>query len=172
LQLSPNADTDTINRVFRLLAARYHPDNAETGDPEIFRKLAEAHSALVDPQRRAAYDACYRSNRRLRWKIFDTAAVTCGTAGEKRKRKGILAAAYAKRIQQPEHPGVALRELEELLDCPREHLEFAIWYLKEQGLLARADNGRIQITAKGVDAAEENDFVPRDATHLLSAPPA
>jgi len=170
LQLSPNADTDTVNRVFRLLAARYHPDNTETGNDEMFRRIAEAHRVLNDPERRAGYDATYRINRHLRWKIFDSAAVTCGKEAEKRKRSAILAAAYAKRLQQPDQPGVALRELEDLLDCPREHLEFAIWYLKENGLINRADNGRVQITVRGVDFAEElPGVVPADANHLLNA---
>ena len=36
LQLSPKADPDTIHRVYRLLAQRYHPDNHETGDQDSF----------------------------------------------------------------------------------------------------------------------------------------
>jgi len=36
LQISPNADTDTIHRVFQLLAARLHPDNPQTGDRDKF----------------------------------------------------------------------------------------------------------------------------------------
>ena len=34
LQISPNADPDTVTRVFRLLARRLHPDQAETGNEE------------------------------------------------------------------------------------------------------------------------------------------
>jgi curved DNA-binding protein CbpA len=30
LQISPNADMEMIERVFRLLAKRYHPDNTQT----------------------------------------------------------------------------------------------------------------------------------------------
>ena len=32
LQVSPNADLDTIHRVYRLLAQRFHPDNRESGN--------------------------------------------------------------------------------------------------------------------------------------------
>jgi hypothetical protein len=32
LQVSRQADTDTIRRVFHILAQRYHPDNRETGN--------------------------------------------------------------------------------------------------------------------------------------------
>ena len=34
LQISPNAEPDTIHRVYRFLAARFHPDNPETGDAD------------------------------------------------------------------------------------------------------------------------------------------
>ena len=32
LQVSPTAEIDTIHRVYRLLAQRFHPDNRETGN--------------------------------------------------------------------------------------------------------------------------------------------
>ena len=39
LQISPNADLDTIERVYRLLAKRYHPDNQTSGSIEKFERL-------------------------------------------------------------------------------------------------------------------------------------
>lgn len=60
LQLSPNADGETISRVYRLLAARYHPDNRETGNSEKFLRLSEAYQILSDPAKRARYDVGYR----------------------------------------------------------------------------------------------------------------
>ena len=32
LQISPNADPDTVHRVYRFLAARFHPDNQKSGN--------------------------------------------------------------------------------------------------------------------------------------------
>jgi hypothetical protein len=86
MQLSPNADADTIARVYRMLAMRYHPDNGQTGNSELFVRLSEAHAVLIDPLRRAAYDVKHLESKRLRWKIFDQAAVTLGSEGEVRKR--------------------------------------------------------------------------------------
>ena len=37
LQISPNADPDTVHRVYRLLAQRFHPDNKETGSDVRFQ---------------------------------------------------------------------------------------------------------------------------------------
>ena len=44
LQINPRAEIETIDRVYRMLAARYHPDNQQTGDAERFRVLTEAIS--------------------------------------------------------------------------------------------------------------------------------
>jgi curved DNA-binding protein CbpA len=60
MQLSPRADAETISRVYRLLAARYHPDNRETGNSEKFIRLSEAYQILSNPEKRARYDAGYR----------------------------------------------------------------------------------------------------------------
>ena len=45
LQVSPRADRETIQRVFRYLAKRYHPDNRDSGDPDRFKQLLEAGEA-------------------------------------------------------------------------------------------------------------------------------
>ena len=42
MQVSQRAESATISRVFRHLAKRYHPDNQETGNRELFDQLAEA----------------------------------------------------------------------------------------------------------------------------------
>jgi hypothetical protein len=154
LQLSPNADPDTIHRVFRIMAQRYHPDNRETGNEEQFKALLAAYHVLCDPEKRAAYDIHRGTAEQERWRVFDEFDATQGVEAEKRKRQGILSVLYTKRLRQPEQPYLNLRELEDLLGCPREHLEFSIWYLKESACIVRSDNGRFAITARGVDQAE------------------
>ncbi len=56
MQLSPGAGAAAISRAYRLLALRYHPDNIETGNSEMFLRLSEAYQILSDPQKRASYD--------------------------------------------------------------------------------------------------------------------
>jgi hypothetical protein len=155
LQLSPNADSETIHRVYRLLAQRYHPDNADTGNSELFVQLTEAFQALSDPERRAAYDARHTSDRKLRWKIFDQAEVATGPDVEKRKRQGILALLYATTVKDPERASMTVHSFEEMLGCPREHLEAALWYLKGKGYVQRSDGGRYTLTVHGFEEAEE-----------------
>jgi hypothetical protein len=91
LQLSPNAHSETIESVFRILAKRYHPDNKVTGTAEKFNVLTI--------------------------------------------------------------------ELERILGCPEKHMEFHIWYLREKRWIERMDSGGFAITADGVDAAREQDFL-------------
>jgi curved DNA-binding protein CbpA len=155
LQLSPNAATETIQRIYRVLAQRYHPDNGETGDEKTFQRVLQAYRVLSEPEKRASYDAQHQASRALRWKIFDQAKSSQGVEGEKRKRWGILSLLYTKMAETSRQPGMMLRDIEELLGCPREHLEFTLWYLKQKGHIVGPDNGRYIITAEGVDLVEE-----------------
>jgi hypothetical protein len=174
LQLSAKADSDTIHRVYRLLAQRFHPDNRDTGDEEEFKRITRAYEILGDPARRASYDAQFSRARERQWKVFHTAKGARGLPSEKPKRFAILHALYLKRVMEPHSPTVGVLELEDLLAIPREHLEFPIWYLKERGFLLRGDSNRLQITAAGVDHAEalaEEDRLMPPGKRLLSAAP-
>src|SRR6187431_3752357 len=84
LQLSPNADGETIDRVYRILVRRYHPDNQETGDPERFTMIVRAHKILSDSEARAAYDVTYEENRASVLKIFDETSRPDSYDGDKR----------------------------------------------------------------------------------------
>lgn len=168
LQISHNADSETIHRVFRILAQRYHPDNLETGDPESFRQISDAYHVLSDPERRAAFDVQHRESRRLSWKIFDQSSSTQGVEAEQRKRRGVLTLLYRKRLGDPERPYLTLHEFEELLGVPKEHLEFSLWYLKEGQFVQRADNGRHTITLKGVELAESLEDRRADSANVIA----
>ena len=172
LQISPNADPDMIHRVYRLLAQRYHPDNTASGDEQAFRAITEAYRVLSEPEKRAAYDVNLHAYRQVRWRIFDQKQAAKGKLAEKSKRRGIIDLLYTQRANQPEKPSMNLLELEDLLGCPREHLEFSLWYLKENGLVQRMDNGRYAVTAKGVDWAENEEAAENvREDRLLTASP-
>jgi hypothetical protein len=94
MQLSPNADAETISRVYRMLAFRYHPDNMETGDSETFIRLSEAHDVLSDPEKRASYDASNRCAQRPRLKNFGEAPPSAISAREKQRYLEVVTAAY------------------------------------------------------------------------------
>jgi DnaJ domain/PilZ domain len=160
LQLGRNADTDTIHRVYRMLAQRYHPDNTESGSAERFRQVLEAYRALSDPEQRAAYDAIHLDTQRVRWRIFDQNTSIDEFEAEKAKRKGVLALLYRKRVTSPREPTMSLQDIEDLLAVPREHLEFTFWFLRENNWVIRSDNGRFAVTVQGVEQLERTG-VPR-----------
>lgn len=172
LQLSPNADPEAIHRVYRLLAQRYHPDNRDSGDEQVFRRVLQAFHVLSDPEKRAAYDTQYQAGRALRWKVFDQRRALHGAEAERTIRGSILKILRAQRLEQPNHPGVNVRDLEQLLGCPREHLEFSLWYLKAKGLVTAGDHGRYTITAEGVDTLEQMPLTSAPLSRALPSPEA
>jgi hypothetical protein len=157
LQVSRHADTDTIRRVFHVLAQRYHPDNQETGNQERFRHVVEAHAVLSDPEHRAAHDVYLANEDKVRFKIFDNLQSTQGVQAEIRKRQGILRLLYTKRLTDPHQPAMRARDFAEMLACPLEHLEFSLWFLKENKLITRSDNNHFEITWQGVTAFETEE---------------
>lgn len=54
LGVSQDASTDEINKAFRKLAVKYHPDAG--GDAEKFKKISQAYDVLSDSKKRAEYD--------------------------------------------------------------------------------------------------------------------
>jgi len=141
LQISPNADKEMIERVFRILAKRYHPDNTETGDAEKFNVLYKAYQVLSDPEKRAAFDAKYEELRASKWKIVEEASQSEGFENDERIRQGVLSLLYVARRQDALNPGMGIMEFEKLLGCPQHHMEFHVWYLKEKNRIRLTDTG-------------------------------
>jgi hypothetical protein len=156
MQISPNAERETIQRVYRLLAARFHPDNPETGDMAKFLLLNEAYRSLIDAAARAAYDAVYQARRFEPIGAFGSKEFAIGIDGESSRRMGILCLLYSRRRAEPERPGLSVLRLEQVMAFPREHLSFALWYLKEKELVSQNEHSDFVITGKGVDYVEEN----------------
>ncbi|WP_457423558.1 DnaJ C-terminal domain-containing protein [Roseateles sp. P5_E7] len=70
LGVQRSATQDEIKRAYRKLARKFHPDVSKEADAESrFKEVAEAHEALIDPERRAAYDDI--SQRHVRGETFE-----------------------------------------------------------------------------------------------------
>jgi curved DNA-binding protein CbpA len=157
LQVNQSADPDTIHRVYRFLAQRFHPDNAESGNADRFREITEAYNVLSDPERRAKYDVVAERNRQARWRL-----VSAGNNSENdfdledRVRLTLLEALYTKRRLEPDSPSIFEGDLEGLIGRPREHLRFTIWYLQQKKFLSRDDSSKLIITVDGVEHLEKN----------------
>jgi curved DNA-binding protein CbpA len=156
LQISPNAEPETVHRVFKMLAQRYHPDNPETGDTERFMLLNQAFDTLSNAELRSSYDTLYQDHRAKPIELFETKDFTIGVEGESNRRMGILCLLYTRRRSDPDDPGISLLEFESIMSFPREHLLFTMWYLKERNLLQMDHSSDYVITGDGVDYVEAN----------------
>src|SRR6266480_3516325 len=94
LQISRNADVETIHRVYRIMAARFHPDNPSTGDTEAFLLLKRAYQELSDPELRAKYDNSRMMEDDEPLPIFELQDFVYGLKGEVNRRLGVLALLY------------------------------------------------------------------------------
>ena len=157
LQVSSNAEPETIHRVHRYLAQRLHPDNVDTGKEQAFHVLQEAYAVLSHPEKRAQYDVQYERTRQDRWRLVSSGSDSENDfALEQRFRLTVLEALYKQRSVEPETPSLYPGDLEVMIGRPREHLEFTIWYLLQKRLVQRDDMSRLVITAEGVEYLEQN----------------
>ena len=168
LQLSQKADMETIHRVYRIMAARFHPDNPDSGIPERFCSCRKhtAYSAIppAAPLRPAPGR---RMPRPL--PLFQARAFVDEKEGEINRRLGVLCLLYAQRRRVPDHPAIALMSLEAMMSIPREYLEFTLWYLKQKHYVQMDDGADFSLTAAGVDFVEEHTSAQDILLRLLAS---
>jgi len=156
LQVSPNADEDTIQRVFRHLAKKCHPDLPTGGNPELFRQLVKAHDILNDPEKRASYDIKHQEFWDRKWQIIRQATDGSISGNNKEVRERILTVLYVQRRSNPRQAGMGDMELARMLRMPIEFMDFDLWYLRQKGLVERVETGQLAISVSGVDYVEDN----------------
>ena len=154
LEASVNASFETIERVFRFLAKRYHPDCSESGNRQRFEEIVAAYDTLRDPERRAAYDATYESEQAEQSEIVREAGQAANDTADRHR---MLTLFYAQRRRDMRRPGIGITTLEHMMNIPMEVLEFHIWYFRQKGWIDREESGTLSITALGVDKIEANN---------------
>lgn len=169
MQISPNAELETIHRVYRMLATRFHPDNPQSGNTERFLLLNEAFAVLTEPRARADYDLLYHTRRLEPLGVFHMREFALGIEGENSRRMGLLCLLYNRRRTNPESAGMSILEFENLMSIAREHLMFTVWYLKESGLVRQEAGSDYVITAAGAKWVEEHVPANKVLYHLLKA---
>ena len=154
LQISRTADPETIHRVYRFLAGRYHPDNPETGNSEKFSLLRTAYEVLSDPMRRSEYDVACETETPPTAPLSQVIDFMDQLEGELNRRLAVLSVLYFRRRTSPYAPEVSLVEIESRMGFPRDYLDFTMWYLTKKGYITKADNSDFTLTAQGVDFIE------------------
>lgn len=169
MQISPKAELETIKRVYKMLVARLHPDNAETGDAEAFMQLRRGFEVLSDPSARAAYDAEYIGRVQQPVPSVEPSEFANGVDAEMSRRVGILCLLYKQRQTNPARSGLSLLEIEQATKCPQEFVSFTLWYMQNKNYVSTADNSDFVITPAGIDYLEANlPETKRQESGLLS----
>lgn len=142
LQVSRAAQPLIVNKAYRILAAIYHPDNKQSGDPDAFQRVVEAYRVLSDPMRRAVYDrekfAGFTNGKHLNGNHpngnHPNGSLVTGTLtdpgnrahDERELRHLILQAAYSTRRSTPGRPGLPLMVIPELFGCSIDDAQFTL----------------------------------------------
>jgi curved DNA-binding protein CbpA len=171
MQISYSAQHETISRVYKMLATRYHPDNPETGDTDHFLKLQKAYAVLSNPERRAAYDDEWNLHYQRPLEVFGMKDFSEGIEGENNRRMGILCLLYNRRKASTEESSMSVLQMETLMAFPREHLMFTLWYLRMKKYVEFNFNSEYEITADGIDLVESR-FSKSTVMQKLIAPPS
>ncbi|KAF0207332.1 MAG: molecular chaperone [Actinobacteria bacterium] len=91
LQVARNAEPEVIEKAYRALALKYHPDTAATPrTAHRMRLINEAYAVLGDPVLRRRYDESRVGEARLRsgWEVFWDAGLV-GLYRERHSRSGV-----------------------------------------------------------------------------------
>jgi hypothetical protein len=167
LQIGQQAEPEAIHRVYKIMAARFHPDNPKTGDLETFLSLKQAYEVLSDPVRRHAFDMRREEENAKPIPVFELKDFVTGVEAEPNRRLGVLSLLYHQRRQDPDHPAVSLLYLEHRMAFPREYLNFTMWYLRAKGYVTAADNADYTISAAGAEFVEANISKSEKLAQLL-----
>jgi curved DNA-binding protein CbpA len=153
LEVSPSASPETIERVFRELARRFHPDNRETGDRTRFDAVLEANNTLKHPVRRAQYDATYQDHLKSQPDRRPDLNGREDIGRDVDIQHKLLSVLYVRRRENIRNPGIGHAELARHAGCSYDHLEFHLWFLKEKGWIGKGEDGLFAITIDGVERA-------------------
>src|ERR1017187_7460618 len=143
MQISRHADIETIHRVYRIMAARFHPDNPRTGNTDTFLLLKSAYEVLADPERRAKYDQTRVVEDEEPLPIFELQDFVYGLRGEVIDK--VLQLEYWQRFLILHHPGLVV--LGPSLRV-RQHLVGA---LKQQECVGIPGSGVVRMKPRGHD---------------------
>jgi curved DNA-binding protein CbpA len=162
-----NADSETIQATYTRLAAKYHPDNPQTGDAHKFECVNQAYEVLCDPQLRAAFDKVKGVDLEGGNPKFSGAEFFRALAQSAGLRAAVLCILYDRRRMKSFKPSLSMRHLEGMLYVGGETLNFALWYLKKRGLVLNDDKSALEITVEGMDFLEQNRPTPEQVMGFI-----
>lgn len=141
-------DAERLDRVYRALAFRYHPDNGDSGDSEIFLRISETYRILSVSKPRPEREIARHDG--TNWQT--------GLRLLKDKRAALLGLLCQRRMSDYRNAFVSPGELESLTGMTPDEIGFTLWYLREKGAVTGSDSSPdYSISAAGVDLLERID---------------
>jgi curved DNA-binding protein CbpA len=167
LGIDPKADSDTIQKAYAKLAQRYFPNNADTGNAEMFDAVNAAYETLSDPELRSIFDKLKGVGQDEGGPKFSGVEFFDTLGREALRRVAVLCVLYDRRLTKPSTPSLSMRHLEIIVDATAAELSSALWYLKQRGLAASDDKSSLQITVDGMDFLETKRPLPEDVMTFI-----
>ncbi len=155
LGVDPKANSDTIQAAYAKLAQKYHADNPETGSPEKLDSVNLAYEILCDPTLRAEFDRIKgidQDDGKPQFSGLDFFEALGRNTG---LRAALLSILYDRRQKKPYRAAMSMRHIDGMLEASIDELSFALWYLKQKGLVESDDKSNLQITVLGMDYLED-----------------
>ncbi|MGH9671815.1 MAG: DnaJ domain-containing protein [Bryobacteraceae bacterium] len=156
LDVHAEASAEAIQRAYSRLAAKFHPDNKESGDAARFKAVQDAYEVLRDPLSRADFDTI-RSGPPpdvLSW--FSGASFFEAITNDVARRQCILCVLYDRRRKRPTSPGLSMRMVESMISGTPDEIFIAVWYLKQRRLAQNDEKSNLMITVDGMEFIERN----------------
>jgi curved DNA-binding protein CbpA len=155
LGVDPKANSDAIQAAYAKLSLKYHKDNPETGNREKFESVNLAYEVLCDATLRAEFDKIKGIDQDDDKPQFTGVEFFDSLGRQTGLRAALLSVMYDRRQKKPYRPAMSMRHLDGMLAATIDELSFALWYLKQRGLVQSDDKSNLQITVQGMDFLED-----------------
>lgn len=139
-------DHSRLDRLYRSLAARYHPDKGESGNSETFLRIAQAYQILSASEIQAE-SGVTKPAQGFEWQ---------GTLRTLKDKKAVVLGLLCdRRISDYRNAAVSERELESLTGLTSNEVGFILWYLRDKGAVTLIGHSSdYAISSAGIDILE------------------
>jgi len=147
LRAGVSATAERVDDLYRALAFRFHPDNLDTGNPEVFLQISEAYRILSASRPHQLDLALAKPFTVFSWReqireLND-------------KKVAVLGVLCQRRMSDYRNSTVSPADLESLTGLTSDEVGFILWYLREKGAVTLCDDHPdYAISAVGVDMLE------------------
>jgi hypothetical protein len=142
--------TEKIDMWYRALSSRYHPDQGDVADAEVFLAVREIYRIAFADRGRPAEQKHREDSEAAR----DLENMRTGSRMEAERRARLLSLLYQRRLTDCNDAGMSVQEIASYTGADLRELTFGLWYLREKGLISASESSIYAISVNGVDVFE------------------